>query len=84
MNKLSCPVSGTSGSPLRLHIFLDGSIMEVFVNESAAMTARVYQVPAGPLRLKLEGDVKVNSCEAWQMTPISRNRLTDPLCSTKS
>jgi beta-fructofuranosidase len=84
MNKLSCPISEASGSPLRLHIFLDGSIMEIFINESAAMTARVYQVPSGPLRLKLEGDAKVISYEAWQMTPISKNRLTDPLCAAKS
>jgi len=84
MNKLSCPISGAIGSPLRLQIFLDGSIMEIFVNESAAVTSRVYQIPSGPLSLKLEGDAKVISCEARQMTPISKNRFTDPLCSAKS
>jgi beta-fructofuranosidase len=84
INQISCPLPGATGSKVRLHIFLDGSVLEIFANDSTALTARIYQVPQGPLRLKLEGDVKVASIDAWQMTPISKDRLAGSLCSEKS
>jgi hypothetical protein len=62
-------------------MFLDGSVLEVFANETVSLTARVYQIPAGPLRLKLEGNAKLMSLHAWQMNPISKDRLTGSLCS---
>jgi hypothetical protein len=66
---------------VRLHAFLDGSVLEVFVNGTMALTARIYQTPSGPLRLKLEGNAKPSSLDVWQMTPISKDRLTGSLCS---
>ncbi len=77
INNYTCPLP-EHGAADRLHIFLDGSVMEVFANQSTSLTARVYQIPSGPLRLKLEGDAKVESLAAWQMKPISNNRLTSP------
>jgi hypothetical protein len=62
-------------------MFLDGSVLEVFANETITLTARVYQVPSGPLRLKFEGDAKLMSLDAWRMQPISKDRLTGSLCS---
>jgi hypothetical protein len=50
--------------------------MEVFIDGLNAMTARVYNIPSGPLRLRLEGDARAVSLSAWQITPISKNRLT--------
>jgi beta-fructofuranosidase len=76
INDLTCPLLQKHFSVERLHIFLDGSVMEVFVNELTSMTARVYEIPSGPLRLKLGGDAKIASINAWQMKPISTNRLT--------
>ncbi len=67
--------------PMRLHMFLDGSVLEVFVNDGIAVTARVYQVPSGPLRVKIEGDAEVTSLDIWQMNPISKDRLTGSMCS---
>ena len=77
VNTLSAPLPGSHGSPVHLHVFVDGSLLEVFANGTVALTARVYQIPPGPLRLKLEGDIKLLSLNVWQMKPISPNRLTD-------
>ncbi len=80
VNKIAAPLSGAAASPVNLHIFLDGSVLEIFANGTTSMTARVYQIPSGPLRLRLEGDAKVTSFDAWQMEPISQDRLTGSLC----
>ena len=81
VNGIVAPVSGPSGSPFRLHAFLDGSVLEVFVNGTATITARVYRAPLGPLRLHLEGEPVVTNFDIWQIEPISANRFTSPLCS---
>lgn len=80
VNAVTAPVSGAPGSPLRLHLFLDGSVLELFVNRTTALTARIYQIPSGPLRLKIEGADALAKFDAWQLTPISKNRLTASLC----
>lgn len=81
VNNVVAPLAGANGSEIHLHMFLDGSILEVFANGTTSLTARVYQIPSGSLRLKLEGDANLVSLKVWQMTPISRNRLTSPFCS---
>ena len=81
INNIAVPLAGTSNSPVHLHMFLDGSVLEIFANESAAVTARVYLTPSGPLRLALASDVEILSLDAWQMGAISKNRLTSPLCA---
>lgn len=81
VNAITAPLPGPAGSPVRLHMFLDGSVVEVFVNETVALTARVYQIPSGPLQMKLDGSVKIASLHTWGMQPISRDRLTGSLCS---
>jgi beta-fructofuranosidase len=81
VNTIAAPLPGPAGSPVRLHMFLDGSVLEVFANDTVALTARVYQIPSGPLRMKLEGDAKIASLYTWRMKPISKDRLTGSLCS---
>jgi hypothetical protein len=61
-------------------MFLDGSVLEIRANETAFITARIYQIPVGPLGIKLEGSVEDAVLDVWQMHPISPNRLTAPLC----
>ena len=75
VNKVTAPLPGPSDSPLRLRMFLDGSVLEIFANETVALTARVYQIPSGPLRLKTVGDAKLKSLRVWPMKPISKDRL---------
>src|ERR1700676_1439633 len=80
VNSLTAPLSAASGFPLRLHLFLDGSVLEGFVNGTTAVTARIYQIPSAPLRVTLEGDSALTNFDAWQLTPISTDRLTASLC----
>jgi beta-fructofuranosidase len=75
VNRLNATLPGVPTSPVSLHIFLDGSVLEVFANETVALTARVYQIPSGPLRLGLEGNAKLLSLKAWQLKAISADRL---------
>ena len=80
VNGILAPVGGPAGSPVRVHASVDASVLEVFANETVVITARVYRAPSGPLRLKVEGDPGIVALDVWQMTPISKNRLTSPLC----
>lgn len=75
----SGPFLLAAGEPLRLRVFLDGSVIEIFANERACLTARVY--PTGPKSAGMGlftsgGKAKVLSLEAWEMQPISADRLT--------
>jgi len=81
VNNVRAPLSGNSGSPLRLHLLLDGSVMEVFLDKTTSLTARIYQNPSGPLQIKMMGDIELLSFHGWQMLPISSDRLTSSLCS---
>jgi beta-fructofuranosidase len=74
-NKVTAPIPGPSGSLVRLHMFLDGSVLEIFANETVALTARVYQIPAGPLCMKLVGEATLISLRVRQMKSISKDRL---------
>jgi beta-fructofuranosidase len=81
VNSVKAPLPGEPGSSVQVHLLLDGSVLEVFVNQTTSVTARIYQVPSSPLRLKLEGDAELKSLEVWRITPISKDRLTGSLCS---
>lgn len=80
VNQVVAPLPGGVDSRVRLHMFLDGSVLGIQANQTTVLTARVYQIPAGPLTIKLEGRREGVVLDAWQMHPISRNRLTGPLC----
>src|SRR4029077_11477071 len=58
VNNLIAPLSGAPGSPVRLRVFLDASVLEVFANGATVMTVRVYRAPSGPLRLSFEGEAE--------------------------
>ena len=65
--------------PLRLHIFLDGSVVEIFANDRFCLTARIYPAGArstGVALYSAAGTANLSSFEAWEMQPISPNRLT--------
>jgi len=81
VNTLTAPLTGEAGSRVHVHLFLDGSVLEIFANGTTAVTARIYQIPSSPLRVRLEGNAELTTFDAWQMTPISKDRLTGSLCS---
>jgi beta-fructofuranosidase len=75
----SAPFLLGRGESLRFRVFLDGSVIEIFANDRFCLTARVY--PAGPRSTGLGlyatgGTAKMLSFDAWQMRPISPDRLT--------
>lgn len=66
-----------SDSP-QLHIFLDGSVIELIFNDQVAYTKRFYysqaRAPDVLVRLPANG----SQFSAWMIRPISDNRLTAP------
>ncbi len=67
------------GEPLRLHAFLDGSVIEVFANGRACLTERVYPMRADSLGVGLlarGGNAKLVSMDVWEIGAISPDGLT--------
>jgi beta-fructofuranosidase len=81
VGKFKVQLPPSSDSAIHLHMFLDGSVMEIFANRTTALTARVYELPTAPLRLRVVGNAEITSLDVWQMRPISKDRLTGSLCS---
>jgi len=76
---VSVQVERGEGLPLVFfRLFVDGSVCELICNRKHAFTTRVYRKPNGPLRFRANGDAQLpfSSLQAWQLMPISPNRLT--------
>lgn len=61
------------GQPLRLRIFLDRSVVEVFGNERACLTDRIYPTRPDSVGIALfarGGRARLSSLEAWEMKSI--------------
>jgi beta-fructofuranosidase len=61
------------GERLRLHIFLDRSVLEVFANGGTSLTSRVYPTRADSLGLALVasgGTARLTSLDVWEMASI--------------
>jgi beta-fructofuranosidase len=78
---------GSQGGPLtlgedetlKLHVFLDASVVEIFANQRACLTSRIY--PSWPDSLRLGtfargAKARLKALDVWEMRPISRDRLT--------
>jgi beta-fructofuranosidase len=66
------PFALSPGEPLRLRVFLDRSILEVFANRRQCLTQRIYPMRADSLDILLVsqgGEIEVESLEAWDMAP---------------
>jgi beta-fructofuranosidase len=56
--------------PLRLHIFLDRSVLEIFTNQRVSITSRIYPTRADSLGVALlaeRDDAKLLRFDAWQI-----------------
>ncbi len=51
----SAPMKLAAGEPLRLNVFVDHSVVEIFANGRVAMALRVYPAKTGPVRLDAPG-----------------------------
>lgn len=61
---------------VRLRLLIDGSVLELFGNDSTAITERVYNVPGSPLRVIPSDFTGLRSLDVWPIAPISKDRLT--------
>ena len=58
---------------MKLHVFIDKSIVEVFVNGVQCVAARVYPGRGDSLGVSLKSinkDAELTSAQAWQMRSI--------------
>lgn len=72
-------VGNISVGKLDIQLFLDGSVIEVFINDRIACTRRIYLggEKATDVLVKFEGDSdQLQDLSAWPLKPISRDRLT--------
>ena len=60
------------------HLFLDASVAELICDHKHAITTRIYRQPDGPLSPMLSDSdwAQTTSLQAWQLRPISNDRLT--------
>jgi beta-fructofuranosidase len=69
----TAPLALAEGEPLRLRIFLDRSILEVFANDTVNITTRIYPTRSDSLGVALfaeRGDARLLRLDAWHMHSI--------------
>jgi beta-fructofuranosidase len=78
LNDIPAALPRDSRGGISISLFLDASVVELFANDKTCITTRVYRIPTKPLSLEMAEDAMpdVLSLQVWQMTPISRDRLT--------
>ncbi len=74
----AAPVALSPGEPLKLHVFLDHSVIEVFVNDGrTCLASRVYPLRPDSLGVGLfaqEGSVALNALDIWALDAIWEGR----------
>jgi len=64
---------------IEVHLYVDGSVIELFVNQQIACSVRFYPTGANPQDLRMQWIGKTTNLMSlcvWQMLPISADRLT--------
>jgi beta-fructofuranosidase len=59
-----------AGQPLALHVFLDGSVLEVFINNEKALSTRIYPEDVESVGIDWfakGGTANIQSMQVWQM-----------------
>ena len=67
------PLNLPEGEPLRLRVFIDRSVVEVFANDRQCLTIRAFPRRAdstGVAAFARGGEATLASCQAWQMRSI--------------
>jgi len=68
----SAPFELTPGERLKLRVFVDKSVVEVFANSRQAIARRIYPSRRDSIGVRVfstGGDTRVHSLEAWKITP---------------
>ncbi len=73
------PVRPAAGSSLKLNIFIDHSIIDIFVNDLWATSIRVFptDVDGTDLEVFSNSTVKVNDLKAWVLSPAGGSGYVD-------
>jgi hypothetical protein len=67
---------GADGISL-VRLWMDGSVLEVFVDRKEAVTARCYEPSRGDIEVAWTGEKDaLKTLQVWGMEPISHDRLT--------
>lgn len=71
-----------AGDASTLHVFVDGSVIEVIFGERIGCTKRFYYTDSTPPDLLVRSEGGYTSMSAWKIKPISNNRLATPAQNT--
>ena len=66
------PFSLTAGEPLKLRVFLDRSLLEVYANGRQCVTQRIYPTRDDAVEIRLlarGGAATVRRLDAWELAP---------------
>ena len=71
------PTTIEVGQEVKLHVFLDGSILDIFVNDTYAASIRIYATDADATGVALfaERNTQVVKAEAWNLDPSQGSSL---------
>lgn len=73
------PIFPGENKSLDFNLYVDGSVIEVFLNGEAACTKRFYFPGSSPQNLQMQWtgrSTNIENLQVWQLSPISANRLT--------
>ena len=76
INNTRAAVTTPKNQALRLQLFVDASVLELFANRTTAITERIYIAPQGTLRISTSDMSSLRSLDLWPIQPISKDRLT--------
>lgn len=75
----TAPLALPAGETLKLHIYLDQSVIEVFANEQLCLTSRVYPTRSdsdGVSPIAFGGRVELKSLDLWRMKALEFSQWT--------
>lgn len=74
------------GSTVKLHVYLDGSILDVFVNDRYAFSTRVYPTDANAVGVEAfsTGSTNFTALKAWELNPKKLTTGIDNISVTNS
>ena len=73
MGATSVPFALESGETLRLHLFVDRSVAELFVNDGRLAITTVQSMPTAPLVVEIDpqnSPLELRSFSAWELGSI--------------
>lgn len=86
----SLPTAAKSGETMKMHVFFDHSIFDIFINDRWAASVRVFPTDesADGVQVCADGEVVVKSLKAWTLNPEQttgiRTALAENVCNDRT